>query len=76
MNNKKITVAIAGVRMMNVEQGCAYTGLGNNSFRVWAEKIGSKRKFGARALYDRKVIDEALDKLNGSEDAMEAAAAQ
>lgn len=74
--NKRITIATAGVRMMTIEQGCAYTGLGKNSFRTWADQIGSKRKFGARALYDKKIIDEALDRLNGFEDGMEAAAAQ
>ena len=48
-------------RMLDVKQGCAYTGRGITSFKKWAEEIGAKRKFGKLLRYDRKVIDEVLD---------------
>lgn len=73
---KRIVVAPTGVRMLTLEEACTYTGLGRNSFIKWADLIGSKRKFGARALYDKKVIDEALDRLDSTVEAMTAAAAQ
>lgn len=56
------------VRMMTIEQGCAYTGMGKNSFRRWAHEIGATRVFSARMTrYDKKIIDAALDKMEQTE---------
>ena len=61
----------ADVRMMDVLQGARYVGIGRNMFRDWANAIGARRHFGKRTLFDKKVIDEALDKLEQGQDAMQ-----
>lgn len=48
-------------RLLNEQAGTAYTGLGRTSFRNWATSIGARRMFGRRVLYDRAVIDAAID---------------
>ena len=42
-----------------------YTGLGKTKARTWAESIGAVRKIGTRALFDKQVIDAALDAQKG-----------
>ena len=48
-------------RLLNIEELMEYTGIGRNNARLYAERIGALRKVGKRYLYDRKIIDEALD---------------
>ena len=48
-------------RLMSLSEAAAYIGQGATKTREWAESIGAKKKFGSRALYDRRIIDEALD---------------
>ena len=50
--------------MMTQEQAEVYTGLGRNSLTNFARQIGARRKVGRTVLYDRKVIDAALDTMN------------
>lgn len=53
-----------GVRMMNLQQACEYTGMGVTFLRKWAGEIGATRVFSARMTrYDKTVIDAALDKM-------------
>ena len=52
---------IADKRLLNIREAAAYIGQGVTKTRAWADSIGAKRKFGSRALYDRRVIDNALD---------------
>ncbi|MDD5939731.1 MAG: DUF6462 family protein [Lachnospiraceae bacterium] len=55
-------------RMLTVQQGAAYTGMGRTSFMEWAKKIGARRTFGPKMTrYDRKIIDAALDSLGQSD---------
>ena len=50
------------VRMLSRAAGAAYTGLGLNNFTKWAREIGAEKRFGIRrVLYDKRVIDRALD---------------
>ncbi len=51
------------VRMMDIRTACAYINLGTNKGREFLEGIGAKRKVGSRVLYDRKIIDAALDNM-------------
>lgn len=48
-------------RLLNIREAAAYIGQGTTKTRAWLDSIGAKRKFGSRALYDRRIIDEALD---------------
>ena len=50
-------------RLMDVKEAQVYTGMGRNSCRVFCEQIGAVRKIGGRVLFDRVVIDKALDQM-------------
>lgn len=50
-------------RMLNAKETCAYLGLGMNRGVEFAKSIGAERKFGRRCLYDKTVIDKALDEM-------------
>lgn len=55
---------IRDVRMMTIEQGCDYTGMGKTFFRKWASDIGARVEITKRMTrYDKAVIDTALDKM-------------
>ncbi len=54
-------------RMLNVEELCAYIGMGKTTARSWAETIGCVRHIGRRVLFDRIVVDTALDNLAENE---------
>lgn len=50
-------------RMFSIKEAAIYCGLGLNRTREWMDVIGATRHFGARVLFDRHVIDAALDAL-------------
>lgn len=52
------------VRMMGVEELCAYIGMGKTKATEFGESVGAKRKLGKRTLFDKKIIDKALDELS------------
>ena len=58
--NKKQMIEVEP-RMLTQKQAETYTGMGRNSFSIWATKIGAKRHFGRSVRYDRRVIDKVLD---------------
>lgn len=51
----------SGVRLFSLSDGCAYTGLGKTSFTDFAKQIGAVKKYGKRVLFDRAIIDNAID---------------
>ena len=51
------------VRMMNLDELCCYTGLGRNTAMKFGKEAKANKRYGKRVLYDRKIIDEALDNL-------------
>lgn len=63
MNTRTSVEAIDEKRLLSWGEGTAYTGLGRTTFRSWADEIGATRKYGTRVLFDRKVIDEAIDQM-------------
>ena len=54
-------------RMLGIDQAAAYAGMGTRHFRSWANEIGAVRRYNRRLVYDRKVIDAALDALTPGE---------
>ena len=50
-------------RLLNMREVCIYTGRGQVTARKYMDEIGATRKFGRRVLFDKTVIDEALDKM-------------
>lgn len=56
-------VSINEKRMLNIKEVCAYIGQGETNSRIYMDEIGATRKFGRRVLFDKTVIDAALDKM-------------
>lgn len=50
-------------RLLNVKEMLVYTGLGRTSGLAWCKKIGALKHIGKRALYDKAIIDKAIDGL-------------
>lgn len=48
-------------RLLSVEEACGYIGLGRSAAKIYLDRIGAKRKIGRRVLYDKTVIDAALN---------------
>ena len=40
-----------------------YTGIGQTRARQYMDKIGATKQFGRRVLFDKNVIDSALDEI-------------
>lgn len=54
-------------RMMTLDQGSGYTGMGKTYFKKWATEIGARVYFSPRLVrYDREIIDKALDDMRGT----------
>lgn len=49
-------------RLLSVSDGAGYTGLGTATFREWAKSIGAERRIASRVLYDKRIIDQELDR--------------
>ena len=58
---KKKQINTQNVRLMSVEEAATYMGLGRTAFREYAVKIGADRHIGRRVLYDKHVLDKAID---------------
>ena len=51
----------ANKRMLDGEELCNYLGLGRNRARDFAKSLGADRHYGRRVVYDRVIIDRAID---------------
>ena len=52
---------ISEKRLLNLEEVTIYIGMGKVTSRKYMDEIGAVRKFGKRVLFDKIVIDKALD---------------
>ena len=50
-------------RMLSRAELCTYVGLGENSAVKFAKEAKAERHIGTRVIYDKKLIDAALDAL-------------
>ena len=50
-------------RMIGTPELCLYIGMGQTAARKFGLECGAARKIGRRTLYDRNIIDKALDEL-------------
>ena len=48
-------------RLLNLMEYCEYVGLGPTKGREWAKKIGAMKHIGIRVLFDKVIIDKAID---------------
>ncbi len=60
---------VIGKRLLTEREATAYVGQGTTRAREWFKKIGARRNFGRRVLYDKVVIDRALDEMAAAESA-------
>lgn len=65
MKARNNLTAIADKRMLTIYEASQYLGLGTKTARKYMEQIGAVRKFGSRVLFDKYVIDQALDRKEG-----------
>ena len=62
--NKRIDSSngsVQGKRMLSAKEAREYCGIGRMSLEKFAAEIGATFRIGRRVLYDRTVIDKALD---------------
>ena len=63
MKKQNICGELKEKRLFNIKEVCIYTGRGQVTARKYMDEIGATRKFGRRVLFDKTVIDAALDKM-------------
>lgn len=52
---------ISEKRLLNLEEVVIYIGLGRVTARKYMDEIGATKKFGKRVLFDKTIIDTALN---------------
>ena len=63
MKKQNVNGELKEKRLLNIKEVCIYTGRGQVTARKYMDEIGATRKFGRRVLFDKTVIDAALDKM-------------
>ena len=61
--NQRVKAKEVETRMLDVNALCTYISMGKTRATEFGEKCGAKRKMGKRTLYDKRIIDKALDDL-------------
>ena len=56
-------VDVRGKRLLGIDDAAKYIGMGRVMTRNIMDEIGATRHIGRRVLFDKKIIDEALDKM-------------
>ena len=62
MRQRNNVTATTEKRLFDATEVCSYLNLGRNRGIEFAKSIGAERKIGRRCLYDKKVIDNYLDR--------------
>lgn len=61
---KERTVYVnAEARMMDLNALTAYLSLGRNKAAEFGKECGAEKHIGRRCLYDKRIIDEAIDQI-------------
>lgn len=53
------------IRMFDVQGLCAYMSMGRTRAVEFAKAAGAEKRVGRRCLYDKRILDRALDELEG-----------
>ena len=61
MKKQNVMGTIGEKRLLNIKEVCIYTGIGQVRAREYMDKIGATKRFGRRVLFDKTVIDKALN---------------
>ena len=67
MQQRNIAEDVKNKRMLGIDEASQYIGMGRNYTRELMRQIGAERHFGRRVLFDKQIIDKALNQL-GKED--------
>lgn len=54
-------------RLLDVDELCVYIGMGRSKGVEWAKKIGASVRIGRRLLFDKNIIDKAIDEARESD---------
>ena len=54
-------------RLLNVAELQEYVGLGKSKSIEWGKAIGAEKRIGRRLLFDRVIVDKAIDELQTSD---------
>lgn len=54
--------SISEKRLLNIKEVCTYIGVGETQARAYMDEIGATKRFGRRVLFDKQIIDEALNR--------------
>ena len=61
MKKQNVMGTIGEKRMLNIKEVCVYTGIGQTRARQYMDEIGATKQFGRRVLFDKTIIDAALN---------------
>lgn len=64
--NKRIMTSGKDTRLLNVQELMSYIGTGRNTAVAFGKEHGALVRIGSRTLFDKVVIDKALDQIRGS----------
>ena len=64
--NKRIVTSDKDTRLLNVQELMSYIGTGRNTAVSFGKEHGALVRIGSRTLFDKIMIDKALDAMRGS----------
>ena len=64
--NKKIARSDNDVRLLSVQELMNYIGTGRNTAVSFGKEHGALVRIGSRTLFDKVMIDKALDEMRGN----------
>lgn len=65
--NKRIATSGNDTRLLNVQELMSYIGTGRNTAVSFGKEHGALVRIGSRTLFDKVMIDKALDAMRGSD---------
>lgn len=66
MHKRNVATEGKEVRLINTEELAAYIGIGRSRAASFGKEAGAEVRLGSRLLFDKKIIDKALDQLAGN----------
>lgn len=67
--NRNVTQIMEYGRLLGINELMSYTSLGKNNAQKLGQNANAMVRFGKRVLYDRKKIDEWIDRQSENEEA-------
>ena len=62
--NERNSYTVTEPRMMDLNNLTVYLSLGRHKAAEFGKECGAEKHIGRRCLYDKKIIDEAIDRIN------------